>query len=445
MEAILVMPSSERGRDFVLPLSLGGIRVRTVVQTGNQLVAEMSRETAECIFLPETLSDGPAEMWLSKVAAVSQRRPLAVVLVYGVEAREAVRERARTAYGPGVEVVAAGARNSEDVAGEASRVLDRLSRAMAEQDRDAYERLRQPVAPGTVPQPMRKSGSLAFLGASGGVGTSTLVANLAAYAAMAGQKVLLVDAQFHTAGSLLHYLGVDPDEQNFGIHHLRWSHASAQGAVRDSMTDDLTRRLEEVRFRSVRHADIRVLHVPAILEQMANGSVEQVTWAIQTLERSFDLVLVDCGSGLGDGRTLKLLEQASQVFFVVGGWGASVQALVRNLSALSTRKDTAISAERLYLLLREMGEGVYGARTVSSAANMPIYGRLPEEPLIRKADSRLGMRIPVVVDAPDSAYAQGISQVAYALGIVGSGDAQAHTVDGKKGWFGRRLSKRAGG
>lgn len=440
MEGIVAMPSPERGREFVLPLSMGGIMIRSIVHTGSQLVAELSRESTDCIFLPETLHDGSADLWLARVAAATQQRPLAIVLVYGVEASETVRERARGAYGPGVEVVAAGARNVEEVAAEAARVLERLVRLMADQDREAYQRLSQPVPSGAVPQPVRKNGAMAFVGTSGGVGTSTLVANFGAYAAMAGHRVLLVDAQFSTTGSLLYCLGAEPDDHNFGMHQLRWNHMSAQNAQREGAGGDIVHRLQEVRIRNVRHAEIRVLHVPAILDHMAGIPIEQVTWAIQSLERAFDLVLVDCGSGIGNPRPMKLLETASQVLMVAGGWGASVHTLVRMLTALEQRQAGGLSKDRIFLLLRELSEGVYGTKTVSAAAGMPVYGRIPEEPLIRKGETRLGMRLPVVVEQPESAYSKSVAQVAYALGAVAQVESVSATAQGRS-WWARKKSK----
>lgn len=437
MDAVLVMPSPDRGREFVLPLSLSGIRVRMVVQSGNQVMAELSREPAECILLPESLPDGPAEMWLAKVAAVAPRRPLAVVLVYGVEGAEAVRERVRAAYGPAAEVVPAGARPVPDVAGETARVLDRLARIVAEQDQDAFERLQQPVPPGVVPQPVRKAGAIAFAGASGGVGTSTLVANLATYAAIAGQRVLIVDAQYATGGSVLHYLGVQPDEQNHGIHHLRWSHLGAGGAARESAAGELMDRLEEVRLRTVRHADIRVLSAPAIWEVMANSPIDQVIWAMQVLERSFDLVLVDAGTGIGSSRTQALLQQAARIYLVAGGWGAGVYALSRQLAAMEGKPEL----NQVFLLLREAAEGVYGVRTVRSVVGMPIFGRIPAEPLLTKAEGRLGVSPPVVAESPDAPYSKSVAELAFSLGLVDQVEGQARSGKAGKGWLRLGLGK----
>lgn len=414
MEAVLVMPSSDRGREYVLPLSLSGVRVRMVVQTGNQLVAELGREPAECILLPEMLPDGPAELWLAKVAASCPQRPLAVVLDHSVIATESVREKVRSTYGPSVEVVAAGARNVQEVAAETARVLDRLGRLVAEQDRDAFERLRQPVDPGKVPQPVHRGGPVAFLGASGGVGTSTLVTNLATYVAMAGQKVLVIDAHFATAGSILHFFGAQPDEQNYGIHHLRWSHLGSGGAVRDGMSDELIQRLQEVRLRKVRHADLRVLGVPAILDAMVNCAAEQILWAVQVLSRHFDVVLMDCGSGFGNSRAQQLLDSAGRIYLVAGGWGTGVQSLVRGVSAMEGKEQM----DRLFILLREGTDGAFGVRTVRSMVNMPVYGRVPDEPLLRKADSRLGIGLPVVAEHPGSSYGKSVAELAYALGLV---------------------------
>lgn len=424
MEAVLAMPSPDRGREFVLPLSLGGVRVRTVVQSGHQVVSELSREPADCVIMPETLPDGPAELWLAKVAAVCSRRPLVVVLVYGVEASETVRERVRSAYGAAVEVVAAGARNVDDAAAEVTRIIERISRTLSDLDRDAYERLRQPVAPGVIPQPVRKDGSIVVAGTSGGAGASTLVANLAIYAAMAGRRVLVIDADFATTGSVLYHLGAEPDDHNFGMHHLRWNVMGSGGAVREGAANDLLQRTQEVRIRGVRHADLRVLHVPAVLEHMAQLPAEHLIWAMQVLERQFDLTLVDCGTGIGDLRTQKLLAEAGRILLLTGGWGVSVNSLVRALVALDSRHDAAGTKERVFLLLRE-AEGAYGTRTVRSLANMPIFGRVPEEALLRKAESRLGARLPVVVQTPESAYARSIAELAFAMGLADQPAAQS--------------------
>jgi MinD-like ATPase involved in chromosome partitioning or flagellar assembly len=437
MEAILAIPSPDRGRDFVLPLSLGGVRVRAVVQSGNQLVAEIGREATDVVFLTETLPDGSAEVWLAKVAAVAPRRPVAVVLIYGIEGGEAVRERVRAAYGPGVDVVPAGARPVDEVAAEAARVADRLTGVVAEQDRDAHTRLQRPIPSSSVPQPVRTGGAIALVGASGGVGTSTLTANLAAYAAMAGQRVLAVDASYESGGSLPHYFGVEPDDQNRGAHHLKWGFMSGGGAVRDQLAGEVTRRLEPVRFRSVRHAEISLLGAPAIVEHMANLPAEQVLWGIQALEREFDLILIDCGSGLGSARTLKFLEQAGRILVVAGGWGGGVASLARSLSAFEGRPEVS----RFFLLLREAGESAYGARTVRSLVNLPIYGRIPDEPLLRKQDARLGMRVPLVVEQPDSGYGRAVAELSFALGLTGKAEAAAGSQPGgRKGWlrFGSR-------
>lgn len=432
MEAVLAMPSPDRGREFVLPLSMAEVSIRTVVQSGNQLGIEVGREPVDCVLLPETLPDGPAEMWLAKLAAAAAQRPVAVVLVYGVEASESVRERVRAVYGPMVDVVAAGARATEEVAAEAARVLHRIAATVADQDRDAFQRLRQEVASGMVPQPVRKGGAIAFLGVSGGVGTSILVANLGAYVAMSGQRVLIVDAQLDTAGSILHYYGVTPDDHNFGMHHLRWGYMSASnGGGRDISAEEISPRLQEVRLRSVRHADLKVLQPPAILEHMANLPAEQVVWGMQQLERLFDVVLVDCGSGVGSARTQKVGAQASRLLLVTGGWGASVHALVRALAAMEGKAEK----DRLFLVLREAAEGVFGTRTISAHASMPVYSRLPDEPLLRKADARLGARLPLVVEAPDSPYAKGVGDLAFALGLVGKVEHRAKAAGERKSWF----------
>lgn len=433
MEAILAMPSPDRAREYVLPLSLAGVQVRAIAHTGHQLLAEVGREPADCLILTEELPDGPAEVWLARIASHDPRRPPVAVLAYGAD-REALRERVRAAYGLTAEVVVAGDRPAADVAAEAAQVLAGLVRVAVDQDREAVRRLSQPAGPGVVPQPVRRSGAVALVGASGGVGTSTLAANLAALAAMAGHRVLLVDAQLATGASSLHLFGADPDEDRRGMQHLRWAHLGAQGAARDDVAGEVLGRLVPVQLRSVRHADLRLLHVPAGAGPMAAVAPETVAWAVQVLEGRFDLVLLDLGSGLGDPRTQRLLAAASRAYVVVGAWGTSVHALARALAG-----EGVPARDRLHLLVREAPASAYGARAVQAAAGMPISGRIPDDPGVRQRDLALGLRpLPVVAD-PDGPYARAVAHLAYALGLVeASGQPAARPARGLLGrWWQR--------
>lgn len=250
---------------------------------------------------------------------------------------------------------------------------------------------------------MRRSGALtiALLGSTGGVGTSTLTANLAALVSNAGGKVLVIDAGFTTGLSQAYLLGAQPDEAVRGLHHLRWGFLSGRPGT-----------AAEVEPWLDHGKGIALLQLPSILDAIWNLPAEQILWGVRALEPSVDLTLFDLGTGIGSPRTLALIEAVSQTLLVVGGWGASVQGASRLLRAMEGRP------EQLAILLRTEEGSAWGARSVSRILGRPVYAQIPTEPLLVQADRHERAPPSMISQAPDSPYAMAVRSLAVKTGIM---------------------------
>jgi len=142
---------------------------------------------------------------------------------------------------------------------------------------DQAESLRDRVArpPGA---PLRV---IAVTSGKGGVGKTHVAANLAVLAAKAGRRVLLVDADLGLANADI-VLGICPTRH---LGHLLDGSASAEEVLTEGP-----------------HG-IRVLGASSGIQELTHLGDEQklrLVSAFEPLDRRFDLVLVDCGAGIGD-------------------------------------------------------------------------------------------------------------------------------------------------
>jgi flagellar biosynthesis protein FlhG len=122
---------------------------------------------------------------------------------------------------------------------------------------------------------------IAVTSGKGGVGKTHISVNLAVLAAKAGRRVLLVDADLGLANADI-VLGVEPTAH---IGHLLDGTASALDVLAQGPRG------------------IHVLGASSGIQELTELDDEQklrLVTALEPLEGQFDLVLVDCGAGIGD-------------------------------------------------------------------------------------------------------------------------------------------------
>lgn len=418
MEIILAMPALDRAQELMVALTMQGVNVRALCGTGAELTGHVAREPVDGVVLVEDLPDGSADLHLRRLLTLPGERPVAAVLAYRTEGRDALREQLRRTYGLATEIVMAGTRRGTDLASELSNVLDQLQRTVRNQERAAHERLSQPVADGAVPRAMLTHGIRAFVGVSGGVGTSTLVANLAAVAARAGFRVLLVDVQLSTGASLLYHLGaryLDGPEAP-GIHQLRHDFEAHRGGAATAAADRAREVTIAVSMSGIRHPPIRVLQVPQEPQNRASISPDLILWATQVLidSREYDAVLMDCGTGLGDPRGQHLLRAAADVFLVAMNRGAAINTLLKAAAMAGGLELQGLP----HLLLRMQAGSVYTERYVHRVTRIMVAGAFPQERLLDEREGQQHEQPPLTVTNPDLPYARAVESLALKLGLT---------------------------
>jgi len=141
---------------------------------------------------------------------------------------------------------------------------------------------------------------LAFLGARGGSGTTTIVIHLAAFLSqLCGKKTLIVDQQ-RQLGHVALYMGLQPPKYHFY---------------------DLVRNVERLDYDLLRsfllHAPngVDVIAAPDELFALTEATVDDVHRTLKFLHSVYEYVLVDCPHGLGR-LNVATIDDCDQLFMI---------------------------------------------------------------------------------------------------------------------------------
>ncbi|HYD40154.1 MAG TPA: MinD/ParA family protein [Anaeromyxobacter sp.] len=183
---------------------------------------------------------------------------------------------------------------------------------------DQAQSLRDRTENGGARPPMRV---VAVTSGKGGVGKTHISANLAVLAARAGRRVLLVDADLGLANADI-VLGICPTKH---LGHLLDGAATA----------------EEVLTEGPR--GVRVLGASSGIQSLTSLTDEQkmtLVSAFEPLEDRFDLVIMDCGAGIGDN-VLFFAGAAQEALLVVSPEPTSLSDAYATVKVLS--KDAGVT------------------------------------------------------------------------------------------------------
>lgn len=352
---------------------------------------------------------------VGRVSDPELRRPLAELdMIRGVEAEGAdVRVRiALTIVGcPAADRIESDVRTAaENVSGVGT--VDVEVGVMTPAERQALtDRLRggptrvMPFGPDSLTR------VIAVTSGKGGVGKSTVTANLAVALAARGLKVGLVDADVH----------------GFSIPALL-------GLARDGRIAQPTQ-LDDLMLPPVAHG-VKAISIGMFLQRGQDGQLGAVAWRGPMLHRTvqqfltdvyfgdLDVLLLDMPPGTGDvaisvGQLLPHAEvlvvttpqaAASDVAvrsgLVARQTGQRVIGVVENMTAMTLPDGTVLD-------LFGAGGGAEVARALSGeGADVPVLASIPLSPSLRSAADAGD---PIVVADPTDAAAQAISQLAAAL------------------------------
>ncbi len=253
--------------------------------------------------------------------------------------------------------------------------------------------------------------SITIASGKGGVGKTTLTANVGIALAMSGHKVLLVDADVAMANlSLL--LGMQ--NSPITLHEVLIGEASVEDAIYSGPKG------------------IELIPSGLSLESYRRVDSERLKSVIESLEDHYDFVLLDAPAGI-ERNVLSALASVKQVLIVT----------TPNSPSIADALKTKIVAQRLnakpFGVILNMVRGEKGElekEEVVKIMELPAYGIVPYDPEVRKTfllkDSK-----PIILRKPDSPAAKAITQIAMKLGGKRV-DLEAE----KKGFFLTRLLKK---
>jgi len=198
---------------------------------------------------------------------------------------------------------------------------------------------------------------IAFFGAKGGVGTTTLVVHLASHLVrLHGKKTLLIDHK-HQLGHVALYLGLKDTAYHFDELLLNYDRLD-----RDLMAGFLARHI----------SGLEVIASPEVAQGIHRSSRDELERVIGFLRREYDYVLLD-SSLLYQESALMLLDQADEVYLISTPDVAALRDLARLVESLHMNEPG-----KLHLVInRSTAEDSIKSDQIESAIRFPITVSIP--------------------------------------------------------------------
>jgi pilus assembly protein CpaE len=315
-------------------------------------------------------------------------------LMNGLELVKRLREDRRTARTP--IIVLSGAKEEQDIlAGYAHGADDYIGKPIDLSVLAAKIEtiLRQTRTVAQVVVAPRKLGVvIAFAHGKGGVGATTLAANVAAALAADGKSVVLLDLnlQFGTAAM---FFDLRP-----------------RSTIVDFARGDITRVTEEdfAQYLADHKSGVRVLAAPPSPEEAELVTIAAVQQAIDLARGGRDVVVLDLATKL-DEVTLAALDVTDMVCVVTV---AHLAALRSTSDTLAMLKRIGISDQRILLaLVRNTAKGIDDAGVANFLKRKPDV----IVPFAEKADAAADLGVPYVLAEPNDKAAVALKQLAVRL------------------------------
>lgn len=254
---------------------------------------------------------------------------------------------------------------------------------------------------------------ITIFGAKGGIGKSTLAANLAVKLAEKRKKVALVDLDLQF-GDLHIYLDIEPKD-----------------TIIELVQDVVTPNIDSVRsYMNVHSSGVHVLCAPKSPEYAELVSAEKVQGLLSLLRNYYDYVIVDTAPSFSDV-TMTAIESSSIIFFVTG----LDISILRNSKISVSILESLNQTDKIRIIVnRAVDMNSITINDVQRIIGYPIWAKLPSD--YKVAVNALNRGIPFVTGAPKSKLSESISGL---VNILTSGSPDYDIVSkSKKGFKFRR-------
>ncbi len=227
---------------------------------------------------------------------------------------------------------------------------------------------------------------ITFASGKGGVGKTTIVANLGIALSKLGQKVLLIDTDVAMANLSL-ILGME----------------SSPITLNDVLKGES--RIEDVIYNGP--AGTHIIPSSLELQNFKHLDLTQIPIIAKKLAPKYDFVLLDCPAGVGEDAQITM-SASTEVFFVINPFSLSIaDALKAKITA------QRINAKPVGLIVNMAGnyKGEIDEKDIVRMLELSSYGKIPFDEEVRKAFFYKKIE-PVILKSPNCPASAAFNSIA---------------------------------
>jgi len=226
---------------------------------------------------------------------------------------------------------------------------------------------------------------ISVVSGKGGVGKTTLVANLGAYLAWKGKNVLVIDSNLSGANLGLH---LDlPDNHLFSLNMLLKGEIPASEAV----------------YKHFLGFDI----IPASIVDMRINP-RRLKHILKTLSKKRDFVIIDSAPGITH-EALASIESSDEVILVTTPDLPSIVDVLRSKKLAESRGKPLVG---VVINKTRKEDFEIGPHHIEEILELPVIAKIPEHKKVRES---IAMKIPVVAYSPNSSVSIEMKRLAHLL------------------------------
>lgn len=231
---------------------------------------------------------------------------------------------------------------------------------------------------------------ICFFSSKGGVGRTTLAANLAAAFGLIGQRAVAVDFDLHTGG-IAEVLGIKPEKTIGDLIN----------------TEEYGKALS---YLAAATGNVSVLGAPSRPELSLKLGSQATAEVLDVLKHDFEFVVVDLPTVMAE-HAATTLEAADIIFLLAHNDNLSVRSTVFTLQNLAL---LGYALQSVRLIVNDFSWRGITAREIEEAVGMPVYWRLDRDKVV--GDALLKGKS-FVAFKPRAAASVGLKRLALALAL----------------------------
>jgi pilus assembly protein CpaE len=246
---------------------------------------------------------------------------------------------------------------------------------------------------------------ISVFGAKGGLGKTTIAANLAVKLAEKRKKVALIDLDLQF-GDIHIFMDIEPKD-----------------TITELFQEVITPNIDSVRsYMTVHSSGVHVLCAPKSPEYAELISAEKVLSLLSLLRTYYDYVIIDTAPSFSEVNMIAI-ESSSLIFFVTG---LDISILKNSKLSVSLLESLQQTDKVRVIVNRAVDTNSITVNDVQKIIGYPIWAKIPSD--YKVAVNALNRGIPFVSGAPNSKLSQSITDL---VNILISGKTEVNMSEKK--------------